>query len=150
MTKIRSLTLLLTITMFGVFNILRANTPESDEALKQHIEQGALLVDVRSPEEFAAGTAPNAINIPLDQIATQIDKLRDQGTIIVFCRSGKRATEAKKILDQAGIKPVINGGTWQRVKTIAQGIKSEHKCCKSTKTQEGNNKGCCLASQKQQ
>jgi len=83
--------------------------------LKVIIEQGAFLVDVREPGEFAGGTAKGAVNIPLGNVATELTKFKGKENIVVFCRSGNRSGQAKTILEQNGFKNVINGGTWQEV-----------------------------------
>ena len=83
--------------------------------LKAIIEQGAFLVDVREPGEFAEGTAKGAVNIPLGSVATELTKFKGKENIVVFCRSGNRSGQAKTILEQNGFKNVINGGTWQEV-----------------------------------
>jgi phage shock protein E len=83
--------------------------------LKQLIEEGAFLVDVRTPGEFAGGHVKGSVNIPLDSLQTQISKFKDKKHIIVFCRSGNRSGMAKNILEQNGFKNVVNGGTWDRV-----------------------------------
>ena len=83
--------------------------------LKVIIEQGAFLVDVREPGEFAEGTAKGAVNIPLGSVATDLTKFKGKENIVVFCRSGNRSGQAKTILEQNGFKNVINGGTWQEV-----------------------------------
>ena len=83
--------------------------------LKVIIEQGAFLVDVREPGEFAEGTAKGAVNIPLGSVATELTKFKGKENIVVFCRSGNRSGQAKTILEQNGFKNVINGGTWEEV-----------------------------------
>ncbi len=83
--------------------------------LKQLIEEGAFLVDVRTPGEFAGGHVKGSVNIPLDNLQTQISKFKDKKHIIVFCRSGNRSGMAKNILEQNGFKNVVNGGTWEQV-----------------------------------
>jgi len=75
-------------------------------------------VDVRSPVEFAGGSAKGAVNIPLDNITQQIKKFEGKKNILVFCRSGNRSGQAKSILEQKGIKNVVNGGTWEQVNAI--------------------------------
>lgn len=74
-----------------------------------------LLVDVRTPEEFKSGSVKGAINIPLDTIMSQADRFNKHHKVVVFCRSGNRSARARQILQQKGIKQVINGGTWQQV-----------------------------------
>lgn len=83
--------------------------------LKNIIEQGAFLVDVREPGEFYEGSAKGAVNIPLSSLATQLTKFKGQDNIIVFCRSGNRRGQAKTILEQHGFSNVLNGGTWEDV-----------------------------------
>lgn len=88
--------------------------------LKTIIEQGAFLVDVREPGEFAGGTAKGAVNIPLGSVASQLEKFKGKENIIVFCRSGNRSGQAKTILEQNGFKNVVNGGTWENVNQFAE------------------------------
>ncbi len=84
--------------------------------LKNIIEQGAFLVDVREPGEFAQGSVRGAVNIPLGTVTSQLSKLKGKENIIVFCRSGNRSGQAKTILEQNGYKNVVNGGDWENVK----------------------------------
>ncbi len=83
--------------------------------LKSIIAEGAFLVDVRTPGEFADGNVKGSVNIPLDNLTKEIAKFKDKKNIIVFCRSGNRSGMAKSLLEQQGFKNVINGGTWQNV-----------------------------------
>lgn len=84
--------------------------------LKPLIEEGAFLVDVRTPGEFAGGNVKGSVNIPLDSLQNQLAKFKNKKHIIVFCRSGSRSGMAKNILEQNGFKNVVNGGTWEQVK----------------------------------
>ncbi len=67
------------------------------------VAQGALLLDVRTPEEFHSGHVPQAVNIPVQELAY---RLRECGPtrqpIVVYCRSGGRSASASQILKQAG------------------------------------------------
>lgn len=83
--------------------------------LKNVIAEGAFLVDVRSPGEFAEGHVKNSVNIPLDRIAAELPKFKNKKNIVVFCRSGNRSSMAKSVLEQNGFTNVINGGTWTNV-----------------------------------
>lgn len=80
------------------------------------IKNGAFLVDVRTPAEWAEGHVNNSVNIPLDTVENSIDLFKGKDQIIVFCRSGNRSGQAKVILEQHGIANVTNGGTWQDIK----------------------------------
>jgi rhodanese-related sulfurtransferase len=97
----------------GLFQNLFGGGQTAD--LKSLIENGAFLVDVREPGEFATGTAKGAVNIPLGTVASQLAKFKGKENIIVFCRSGNRSGQAKTILEQNGFKNVVNGGTWEDV-----------------------------------
>jgi rhodanese-related sulfurtransferase len=90
----------------------------SSTNLKEIIEQGAFLVDVREKSEFAGGSAKGAVNIPLGTIPGQLNKFKDKKNIVVFCRSGARSGQAKSILQANGFTNVVNGGTWQTVAQI--------------------------------
>lgn len=83
--------------------------------LKQIIEKGAFLVDVRTAGEFAQGHVKGSTNIPLDALPSQLSKFKGKENIIVFCRSGNRSGQAKAILEQNGFTNVVNGGTWEDV-----------------------------------
>lgn len=83
--------------------------------LKNIIEQGAFLVDVRTASEFAQGHVKGSVNIPLDKIAEKIDQFEGRKNIIVFCLSGGRSTQAKLFLEKNGFTNVVDGGTWEHV-----------------------------------
>lgn len=99
----------------GFFDMFKTNTVSSEE-LGKLINEGAFLVDVRSPGEFAGGSAKGAVNIPLDQVTQKMDKFKNKDHIVVFCRSGNRSGQAQSILEQNGFNNVTNGGT---VDTVA-------------------------------
>jgi len=90
-------------------NLFGSAAPKQD--LGELIQKGAFLVDVRSPGEFASGSAKGAVNIPLDKIPASIEHFKNKEHIIVFCRSGNRSGQALSILKQNGIANVYNGGT---------------------------------------
>ena len=86
--------------------------------LEKVIKEGAFLVDVRTPGEFAGGHVQGSSNIPLDKLTSQLSKFKDKKSIVVFCQSGGRSGQAKLILEQSGFSNVVNGGTWNNVKKI--------------------------------
>ncbi|MBC7748143.1 rhodanese-related sulfurtransferase [Flavobacterium sp. CG_9.1] len=102
--------------MFGIFkNIFSKKDTTQMEKL---IKEGAFLVDVRTPAEFAEGHVKGSTNIPLDQVPNQLAQFKGKDQIIVFCRSGNRSGQAKMILERNGFKNVTNGGTWQDVNEV--------------------------------
>ncbi|MBK9379399.1 MAG: rhodanese-like domain-containing protein [Saprospiraceae bacterium] len=102
--------------MFDFIKKLFSQAPQVD--LKQLIREGAFLVDVRTPAEFQSGNVKGSVNIPLDTIPRQLEKFKGKKSVIVFCRSGNRSSQAKTILQRAGISEVYNGGTWEQVKML--------------------------------
>lgn len=100
-----------------MLNLLKNLFGGSDNtALSLAIKEGAYLVDVRTPGEFASGSVQGAVNIPLDKLPAQMAQLKNKKQIIVFCRSGGRSAQARSILNHNGFTHVINGGTWENVK----------------------------------
>lgn len=74
-------------------------------------EKGATVVDVRGPWEFEDGHVDGALNIPLDEIPSRIEDIKNlKMPLVVYCRSGNRSGMAEMILKQAGINEVYNGG----------------------------------------
>lgn len=105
---------LIVFLMFGIFKTLFSQS--DSEGLRNALQKKAFLVDVRTPGEFASGSAPGAVNIPLDRVEQSLDRFKGQGTVVVFCRSGMRSSQAKDILVRNGFKDVVNGGTWEKVR----------------------------------
>lgn len=90
----------------------RAAAPEAAWSL---IRAGALLVDVRTPAEFALGHIEGALNIPHEQIGEGIGKLglpKDR-QIVLYCRSGRRSGLAQQTLTGLGYERVVNAGGYE-------------------------------------
>lgn len=86
--------------------------PKTDFA--QLNKNGALILDVRSKSEFAAGHIKNSINIPVDTLQQNLNKLKNKNTtIITCCATGNRSGMAKRILNAKGYDKVYNGGGWK-------------------------------------
>ncbi|MFN8239353.1 MAG: rhodanese-like domain-containing protein [Bacteroidales bacterium] len=81
--------------------------------LGELIRNGAIIVDVRTKDEFQRGHVRNSINIPLDKLAGNLKKLRNDKPIITCCESGARSAAAKNILKSNGFDSVYNGGPWR-------------------------------------
>ncbi|MBQ5602216.1 MAG: rhodanese-like domain-containing protein [Clostridia bacterium] len=75
-------------------------------------ESGYIILDVRRPDEFAAGHIPNAINVPNESIGTnEIPELPDKDQLImVYCRSGRRSKEASEKLVKLGYTNIVEFG----------------------------------------
>ena len=74
-----------------------------------------VLIDVRTPDEFASGYIYNAINIAVETLEDRLDEVPNDIPIVVYCRSGNRSAVAAEILVSAGYQPVYDLGgikTW--------------------------------------
>ena len=84
-----------------------------DEAVTMMAQEtGYIILDVRRPDEFAAGHIPNAINVPNESIGTsEISELPDKNQLIlVYCRSGRRSKEAAEKLVKLGYTNIVEFG----------------------------------------
>src|SRR5690606_7527504 len=84
-------------------------------AANQTIQNNVVLLDVRTPDEFAEGSVEGAVNIPLSVLEKECSQFKNHENIVVFCRSGARSGNAQIILQQHGFENVVNGGPWQNV-----------------------------------
>ncbi|MDH3493287.1 MAG: rhodanese-like domain-containing protein, partial [Acidobacteriota bacterium] len=82
-------------------------------AVSRRLGADSQFVDVRRPQEHANGYASGALNIPLDRLAKEIDRLDPGKPTYVICQSGYRSSIGTSILENAGIKEIYNvaGGT---------------------------------------
>ena len=83
------------------------------EKVNEKLSDDIQFVDVRRPAERANGHAPNTINLPLNDLAKEIDKLNPDKPTYVICQSGYRSSLGTSILENAGFKEIYNvtGGT---------------------------------------
>jgi rhodanese-related sulfurtransferase len=82
------------------------------------LAHGAIVIDVRSATEFDQGHYPGSKNIPLQRIASQVDRIKSMNkTVILCCASGVRSGSAAAVLKQKGIS-CINGGSWLKIPSL--------------------------------
>ena len=84
--------------------------------IQELISNGATVVDVRTPAEYKDGHLKGSINLPLQTLGTQMNKLKKDQVIITCCRSGSRSGMARRQLQAAGFTQVYNGGPWNSIK----------------------------------
>ena len=92
------------------------------ESAVAHLKAGALLIDVRSPGEFASGHLPKAINIPLDGIETALPRRvpnKDEA-LLLYCQSGTRSGLARRRLKGLGYGNALNVGSYARAARICE------------------------------
>lgn len=101
--------------MLATIKKLMGFGPKADFA--ELVSQGAVILDVRSKGEYAGGHIKGSINIPVDQLSGNLNKLKDKNKVIITCcASGMRSASAKGILTSNGFTNVYNGGGWQSLK----------------------------------
>ncbi|MBX7182957.1 MAG: rhodanese-like domain-containing protein [Bacteroidia bacterium] len=76
------------------------------------MQQGAIILDVRTKNEFQSGHIRGSVNIPVQVLGNNLSKLKKDKPIITCCASGMRSASAKSILTSNGFKEVYNGGSW--------------------------------------
>ena len=84
--------------------------------INELLASGAILVDVRTPAEYKDGHVKGSINLPLQTLGNQMNKLKKDQVIITCCRSGSRSGMARRQLIAAGFTQVYNGGAWNSLK----------------------------------
>lgn len=80
------------------------------DIVKERIQAGAKIVDVRTPDEFRDGAYPGAVNIPVQSLGARLAEIPKDKPIVVYCASGGRSATAARLLKQAGYADVINAG----------------------------------------
>jgi rhodanese-related sulfurtransferase len=111
----------LAVILMGILaKLLFGGGADKEADIPELIKSGALLIDARTPGEFAGGHIEGAINIPHNTVAREIQNHETDKTksIIVYCQSGGRSAAAKKALESAGYTNVVNGGSLHRMRTV--------------------------------
>jgi len=96
------------------FSNLFSQGPKVD--LQELLNNGAVLIDVRTKGEYAGGHANNSKNIPLDELPNSLKKLDKGKVYIVVCASGARSGSALNMMKRSGFTECYNGGSWYNFK----------------------------------
>jgi rhodanese-related sulfurtransferase len=84
----------------------------SVEDLAERLGNGAVVIDVRQPDEFETGHVPGALLVPLHEVPARIDELPRDSEVLLICRSGSRSRMAAEFLLAHGVSAVnVAGGT---------------------------------------
>jgi rhodanese-related sulfurtransferase len=101
-----------------MFNFLKRLFTKDNSAILQAMEKGAVIIDVRNPNEFRQGHIQGSKNIPVNEIRSKVEMIRKWNKpVITVCLSGGRSAAAKSVLSAAGIE-VYNGGPWYSLRKI--------------------------------
>ena len=92
----------------------------NDLATIQSNISAPVIIDVRTPQEFATGSIEGAVNLPLKGLP---DSLLSEGIeldeeVVVYCRSGRRSAQAKTLLKAAGFELVFDGGPMRQLEGV--------------------------------
>ena len=94
----------------GIFDFFKQ--PDINQGVKDYQKQpGAVLLDVRTPQEYRDGHIPGSKNVPLQSIDKVVSVTEDKDTVLyVYCQSGARSRQATGMLQQMGYRNVNNLG----------------------------------------
>lgn len=96
----------------AVAGLVYVNLHQSSEQRKiaKMVYSNALVIDVRTPEEYNAGHYENAINIPHTEILNRVDEIGDRSTsVVLYCSAGNRSAIAMRQLKTLGFRNIVNG-----------------------------------------
>jgi rhodanese-related sulfurtransferase len=88
---------------------------KNKKTLSDLSKNGAIIIDVRSKEEFRSNSLPNSLNIPLDDLKNRIHEIDKNKIIILCCATGARSGLAVPIFKKNGFHQVFNAGKWQNL-----------------------------------
>lgn len=98
------------LTVASVFYAFRSTEERGADPLREALDQGALILDVRTVFEFHAGHVDGAVNIPVEDLEDRVGELgAPSRKVVVYCRSGTRSRRAASILRGAGYDVVDAG-----------------------------------------
>lgn len=113
------------LVLMGITALTYAGSDQQEQQPPQQrawrlIDDGALLIDVRSRQEYEAGHLDNSINIEYDEVEKLAETIGEdkQREVVVYCRSGKRSGLAKESLEQYGYKNIHNGIGYEGLKKL--------------------------------
>jgi len=87
--------------------------------IKDALRKGAVIIDVRPAGAFDQGRIPDSINIPVDRIAINAERIKSIKRPIIFCAAyNEHSSTAARIMKEKGLKEVYDGGNWQKVLRI--------------------------------
>jgi phage shock protein E len=89
---------------------------KDNSAMEAALQNGAVILDVRTPSEYKQGHINDSKNIPVNEIRSKVETIKKWNKpVITVCRSGSRSAVAKSVLSAAGVE-VYNGGSWTNLK----------------------------------
>ena len=114
---------LLLVFLLCVVFVARVSAELSEDEARAQLKQGAVVVDVRTVEEFNAKHLTNVVNIPLAEVSEKIPTLvtNKSQIVLLHCRTGRRSGIAESQLRELGYTNVFNIGSFERASKILSG-----------------------------
>jgi len=121
-------------------------TPDAFLASLKADAQALFVLDVRTPDEYAAGYVPGAVNIPHDQLASRLAEVPKDREVVVYCRSGRRSEIAGQVLAEHGYTKLehLQGDMigWQEAKRPVEVPRDPAACVAALKAGEPKPASC--------
>lgn len=113
----------LLVGLFLVSSVVLAGPVDQPKALTALAQPGVVVIDVRSAEEVAQGQIEGALNLPVDMLTQHIAHIvpDTKTTVVLYCRSGRRSSQAQDALEALGYSNVINAGGYSQ---LSQALKA--------------------------
>lgn len=108
-------TWLIPLALIAAWLVFKRLTQVSPDRARALVKEGARLIDVRSPGEYAGGHLPGSINVPVGELSARTRELgaKDQPKVL-YCASGARSAVARSVLKGQGFTQVFNLGAMSR------------------------------------
>lgn len=107
------------IILLLIFLLIVLKFPKKNKKnYKELLEDGAIIIDVRSESEFKSGHLNNSINVPLKDLTYRIREFDKKDNIVTVCAAGIRAESARKYFESKGFN-AANGGKWTNLEDLA-------------------------------
>ena len=104
---------LITIAVIKTLSIFK----KPSNNIQEFINEGAVIIDVRTELEFNSGNIENSVNVPLKDLMYRVNEFEKEKKYITVCTVGMRAESAKKFFEKKGYQ-VVNGGRWSTLKDL--------------------------------
>jgi len=114
----RTILIILAIIFMAYISYRTIRLITLDNGLKAKLENGAIILDVRTPMEYESDHIRGSINMPLGAIRKRYRELDPSRCYITTCSHGLRSIKVEQLLKQRGFKEVYNGGAWVDLEQI--------------------------------
>ncbi|CAH0528895.1 rhodanese-like domain-containing protein [Vibrio hippocampi] len=95
------------------------STPVLASSISEWLDdEKALIIDVRTPQEYQAGFITGAINIPVNSLSISLDQIPSDRPVVLYCRSGRRSSSALHFLQNKGYNNVYDGGGIDKMRAV--------------------------------